>query len=584
MKIKLVIWDLDNTLWAGILDEGEVTPYPERIRIIKELNDRGVVNSVCSKNDFQKAAAKIREMTLSDELIFPEISWEPKGPKVKSIIDSFQLRPENVLFVDDEESNLSEVAFYNAKINTINSRSENVASVLTGIMAENRLDGRRRFNQYRSLERKSIARKDFSDNKQFLRESRIVVFLDRRCELYLERIDELINRTNQLNFTKERLTLDELKLLLQGGNENFVVFAKDKFGDYGLIGFVSLNRSANELDQFVFSCRILNMGVEQYIYRKLEFPAIKIVGEVSTRLIDDREIDWIQESRVPYYGTVQSPERAPRILIAGGCDLYQTSHFLKSEAKVETYFNYASKEYGIELHKDSLIYLYASKHYSRSQQETVMENFPFVEPDFFVFPELDNYDLVIYSPLVDYLQNTYAFKEDSKTVISWGDFTSPTGNICDEKEFLNSIGLSDARILEISSKWVSLGPISPGDFLDKLKAVFEGYSGKLILLGGASKYVPIDQRKYLPQHLKLNEVLKVYQKERPGTYYLNIDDLLTSTVDFVNSIRHYQRAVHSRIAQRIVEYAFGLEQKTAFEVVVSDVIERIMRIAHRLGF
>ncbi len=584
MKIKLVIWDLDNTLWAGVLDEGEVTPYARRVKIIRELNDRGVVNSVCSKNDFEKATAKIREMTLSDELIFPKISWEAKGPTVKSIIDSFQLRAENVLFVDDEESNLNEVAFYNEKINTINSRSKNVDSVLKGIMAENRLDGRRRFNQYRSLERKSIARTNFNDNKQFLRESKIVVFLDRRCEPYLERIDELINRTNQLNFTKRRLRLDELKLLLQSRNENIVVFAKDKFGDYGLIGFVSLNRSTNELDHFVFSCRILNMGIEQYIYRKLEFPTLKIVGEVSTRLIDNREIDWIQESRAPYNGAVHSREGAPRVLIAGGCDLYQTSHFLKSEAKVETYFNYPSKEYGVELHRDSLIYLYASKHYSLSQKETIIENFPFVEPEFFVFPELDNYDLVIYSPLVDYLQNTYAFKGDLKTVISWGDFTSATGSIIDEKEFLNSMGLSDARILEISSKWVSLGPISPGEFLNKLRAIFEDYLGKLILLGGASKYVPIDQQKYLSQHLNLNEALKVFQKERPDTYYLNIDDLLTSRDDFVDSIRHYQRAVHLRIAQRIVEYASGLEQKTAFEVAVNNVMERFMRITRRLGF
>ncbi len=203
MNTKLVIWDLDNTLWDGVLDECEVFPNRERIKIIGELNDRGVINSVCSKNDPDRAKAKLAEMSLLDEIIFPSISWQPKGLMVKSIIEACQLRSEDVLFVDDEEANLGEAAFYNPKINTLNALNDHANAVLKSIVSANVTDDRKRFRQYRNLEKKNIVRMEYSDNKIFLRESGIEIWLDHRCELYLERIEELVNRTNQSEFYQE---------------------------------------------------------------------------------------------------------------------------------------------------------------------------------------------------------------------------------------------------------------------------------------------------------------------------------------------------------------------------------------------
>jgi FkbH-like protein len=582
MKIKLVIWDLDNTLWDGILDEGEVLPRTDRVGMIFELNDRGVLNSVCSKNDFQLAIAKLRELSLADEMIFPAIAWEPKGSKVKSIIEDFQLRAENVLFIDDEETNLKEVSFYNPHINTLNAARENVNDVLKRILAENNNDGRKRFNQYKNLERKNIARKAFGDNKQFLRESEISITLDSHCGKYLDRIEELINRTNQLNFTKKRLSTAELKEVIGGDNENFVVFARDKFGDYGLVGFVSFRRNANELEHFVFSCRVLNMGIEQYVYDKLGCPAINVSGEVSAKLAGDGSVDWVREEGARNSTGLRNEEKPSLILIAGGCDLFQLHHYLKSQAELDTYFNYPSVKYGVELHRDSLIYLYASRFYSTRQREMIIGNFPFVAPDFFAFPGLEKYDLVIYSPLVDYLQNTYAYREDPEVVISWGDFTNPTGNIYDEKEFLKSVGLTEAAIAELSSKWIPLGPISPADFLSKLQAVFGDYKGKLILLGGASKYFPGDQEKYLEHHRRLNAALKSFQKIRPATFLIDIDAFLNGPGDYSGSVRHYQKVVYSRLAQYVVKNFSGLGKKPAFMAALTKQVNRLSRIASRI--
>ena len=206
-------------------------------------------------------------------------------------------------------------------------------------------------------------------------------------------------------------------------------------------------------------------------------------------------------------------------------------HHLKSKASIDTYFNYPSK-HGVELHRDSLIYLYGSRYYSRLQQETIIGNFPLVEREFFTFPDLGHYDLVVYSPLVDYLQNTYSFREDPNLVISWGDFTNPTGYIHDEKEFLEFMGLTESQIMEISSKWLPIGPITPKEFIDKLDAAFDGDSGRLILMGGAAKYVPMGQQKYVEQHLRLNESLRTFQKSRAKTSFIDVDDFLTGIGDF----------------------------------------------------
>ena len=104
-KAKLVIWDLDESFWKGTLSEGEVERIPQNLEIVKKLTDRGIVNSIVSKNDFDKVAEVLRKWEILDYFVFPKVTWNPKGEIVKSLLDDFKLRAENVLFVDDNQSN-----------------------------------------------------------------------------------------------------------------------------------------------------------------------------------------------------------------------------------------------------------------------------------------------------------------------------------------------------------------------------------------------------------------------------------------------------------------------------------------------
>ncbi len=86
-KIKLVIWDLDETFWKGTLSEGEgIIPIEENITIVRNLCSRGIMNSIVSKNNFEDARSKLIELGIWEYFIFPVIDWKPKGLAIKQLI------------------------------------------------------------------------------------------------------------------------------------------------------------------------------------------------------------------------------------------------------------------------------------------------------------------------------------------------------------------------------------------------------------------------------------------------------------------------------------------------------------------
>lgn len=125
MKVKLIIWDLDDTLWEGTLAEGDQLQLSSfRGNLIRALNTHGIVNAICSKNDYEMAKKRLIELELWAEFVFPKISFSPKGPIVKQILDEMHLRPENTLFIDDNNMNLREVEHYVPGITTLDAFDE----------------------------------------------------------------------------------------------------------------------------------------------------------------------------------------------------------------------------------------------------------------------------------------------------------------------------------------------------------------------------------------------------------------------------------------------------------------------------
>ena len=110
--IKLVVWDLDDTFWQGTLSEGGAVLPEANAKLIRDLTDCGIINSICSKNEFEPTKKHLQELGVWDYFVFPSINWDSKGPQLKEKLDKMALRPVNVLFLDDNPSNLGEAKHY----------------------------------------------------------------------------------------------------------------------------------------------------------------------------------------------------------------------------------------------------------------------------------------------------------------------------------------------------------------------------------------------------------------------------------------------------------------------------------------
>jgi FkbH-like protein len=114
--VKVVIWDLDDTFWRGTLSEGAVEALEENLVLVRDTAARGIVHTIVSKNDFAPAEAKLIELGIRDLFVFPQISWQPKGPIIKDLLEKMQLRAPNALFLDDNPINRAEAQFYNPEL------------------------------------------------------------------------------------------------------------------------------------------------------------------------------------------------------------------------------------------------------------------------------------------------------------------------------------------------------------------------------------------------------------------------------------------------------------------------------------
>lgn len=333
-QVKLVIWDLDETLWRGTLSEEGIQPVQAHLDMVRTLVDRGIMCSICSKNDFAQARAAVESLGIWDLFVFPHIAWSPKGQAIAQMIDEMGLRAENVLFLDDNHLNLEESLFFSPGLMTVDASRADLPALLDLPQLQGKDDrSHSRLAQYKVMEQKKDERENSGlTNADFLRQSQIKIRIITDVENHMDRVLEILNRTNQLNFTKVRANTPEERkaleaLLAVSGMHAGLVEVQDRYGDYGVVGFfcVRTKFSGTTVHHFAFSCRTLNMGVEQWVWQHLNRPEFDVVGPVASKLTDHGEIDWITEVTDFESGANQLEER--RLCLVGGCDLLQVSFY-----------------------------------------------------------------------------------------------------------------------------------------------------------------------------------------------------------------------------------------------------------------
>ncbi len=346
--VRLVIWDLDETFWQGTLSEGGHRYNQSAHDIVIALARRGIMSSICSKNDFAPVRAILEETGIWEYFIFPSIDWEPKGPRIQALIEAVQLRPESVLFIDDNSMNLNEALHFVPGLQTADENF--IPTMLDSPLFRGKDDtGLSRLQQYKLMERRhadeTVATAQAGgSNVDFLRGSNIRVRIERDVVRHIDRAVELINRTNQLNFTKSRLPEDpaEARAALMQLLQSHVVQAGlvevfDNYGNYGFCGFYLTKTGADRstLLHYCFSCRILNMGVEVWLYQALGRPALRTRGTPPSDPITAPPVDWItaiteEKDGAAVAVTPQGP--LSTVSARGGCVLMPLIHYFTMTA------------------------------------------------------------------------------------------------------------------------------------------------------------------------------------------------------------------------------------------------------------
>mgnify|MGYP004652111669 FL=1 len=578
-NIRLVIWDMDETFWQGTLAEGKIVIPELHKKIIIELTNRGIINSIASKNEFDKVKEELEKNRIWDYFVFPQISWEGKGSAVKHIVECIKLRPETILFIDDNVSNREEVKFYVPGINV--SSPDIIGSILDDEHFAGKNDNSQsRLKQYKILEKKQTDEKKYSSNEEFLLQSNIRVNIIRDKNLLeLDRIYELNQRANQLNYTKIRLSKEELSRLTSDDTyDTGMVSVKDNYGDYGIVGFFACKNG--KLEQYFFSCRTLGLGIEQWVYSQLNFPELTVVGDVAISLVNDNTPTWINASKYDDNATKESASRNIEMLLIGGCDLEQTAFYLEqSGVKFHSQFNYIV-DGRFECHPDSSEILRGSQTYSESDKEYLVNNCPFYDDKTFtniLFTK--KYNVVVYSPLIDFSYGMYQSKKNPDLYVMYGNKDFPN---------LSIYGYMTEKEQEtFNSKFDFLGGMSVEHLRDNLEWIRKQLPKETLLVCLNGSEVEIKHpyeigRKTL--HHEMNKMISEFCMNNDNTYLLDIIQIIKSDSDHTDNIRHYTRKIYYQIAVQILDLLKThdvLESKTTYKLQKGDFITECRRLMKR---
>ena len=562
-KIKLIVWDLDDTFWSGTLSEGDVVVPEQNINLIRRLTDIGIVNSICSKNDAAQTMRKLKELELDSYFVFPSINWDAKGSRIKALIADMQLRPANVLFLDDHAPNLAEARFVSPELMTAS--PDVIPQLLEQAMKSPKSDPEhKRLHQYRILEEKWEEKKHFTSNEDFLYDSNIRVVFGSDCLAQLDRIHDLVWRSNQLNFTKVRSTKEELTALFTDASAICgYVSVSDRFGDYGITGFYALKQ--NRLLHFCFSCRTLGMGVEQYVYAKLGRPELQIVGEVSGDLTQNGLPGWInQEKTGGQGGGIRAGHaQAHSVLIKGPCDLFQILPYIADKTLIDTEFTYVNDR-GVTVESTGhTTHIVEAMRLTEEEKQRVLREVPFSDPGIYSRRIYDgNYRVVVISILSDANLGVYRRKETGERIAFLEGFhpiTDPENWEPYIRGEYNHGGFVFTRenLMKFAEQYEFVGINSAERIVENLRYIRQHLPKETtmaVMLGGELYYekntFPAYENRHLV-HKEINAAIRAAAEEL-DIRLIDVNRYLVDQSSFYDHFNHYIKPVYYQLAGEII--------------------------------
>jgi len=264
--VKCLVWDLDNTLWRGTLLEDSGVAVPDEVRrTIVELDARGVLQAVASKNDHDHAWQRLEALGLAEYFVLPQIGWHAKSESVRVIADQLNFAKKTIAFIDDQPAERAEVAYHHPEVRCYDAECAAELTTLPEFSpAVVTVDAARRRSMYQAGFRRTAERARFAGpDEEFLRSLDLVMEIQRADDADLSRVEELTLRTSQMNATGVHYSDADLRALIADPeHEVLVVTLADRFGPHGAVGVLLLRYHDRvwHLKLLATSCRVVSFG------------------------------------------------------------------------------------------------------------------------------------------------------------------------------------------------------------------------------------------------------------------------------------------------------------------------------------
>ena len=282
---KGLVLDLDNTLWGGIVGDdgvdnliiGEETSegqvYTDFQKYLKEISQMGILLNINSKNDLENALAGLNHIDgilKPDDFIVIKANWEPKSNNMLAIASELNLGVDSLVFVDDNPAERAIVKDYinDVAVPEMNEPYKYIQVIdHSGYFENINLSGDdvKKNKMYKdNIERNKMI-SSFKNYDDYLKSLNMKATIDKFEPIYMARIAQLTNKSNQFNLTTKRYTQNEIEDTANNA-EYITLYGKleDKFGDNGVVSVV-IGKKTNEkldIDLWIMSCRVLKRDME----------------------------------------------------------------------------------------------------------------------------------------------------------------------------------------------------------------------------------------------------------------------------------------------------------------------------------
>ncbi|HXA32245.1 MAG TPA: HAD-IIIC family phosphatase [Acidimicrobiales bacterium] len=314
-QVKLVIVDLDDTLWRGVVAELDdvsdttIEGWPmgviESLQILKK---RGVLLAIASRNDqatIERLWSTIfRGRIELDDFVSRKINWRQKVDNLADIFVELNVLPQHAVFIDDNPAERSGAVAAFPGLRVLGSDLYGIKRVLqwapeAQVPFVTRESATRsestRAGVAREAMRNRLSREEFLSSL----ESRIgLASLDKTSDRHFARALELINKTNQFNTTGKKRSYEDCQLFFGRGGAFITAEVADKYADYGMAGVLVVDQSPTlvHIEQFVLSCRILGLDVEQAVLAEIVRQSVESgISTVTATLVKTGKNDPCQD-------------------------------------------------------------------------------------------------------------------------------------------------------------------------------------------------------------------------------------------------------------------------------------------------